>query len=272
MAPSLLARIRPDDVTVEPFPHVVVRDVLDPAWCDALVADFPPDAVVAADHPTGSNRRFSYPAAQALKDDRLSPSWREFIRTHVSQSFLDDLVRLFGPHVDRLYPGLLGRNRALRAGIRNQDSFANADVLLDAQVSINTAVTGQPSSVRPVHVDDPHKLFAGLFYLRHPDDDSRGGDLELYRLRGRAFAFHAGPYMAQRYVERTATVRYEKNVLVLFVNSLRSLHGVSVRQPTAWTRRFFNLVAELPTALFDLAAHQETFAGKLIRRSRLLGR
>jgi hypothetical protein len=272
MTPSLLARIQPGDVLAEPFPHVVVRDVLDPAWCDALVAEFPPNAVVAEEKPAGSNRRFSYPAGKALEDARLSPSWRDFIRTHVSQSFLDDLVRLFGEHVDTLYPGLLNPRRPLRAGIRNNDSFDGVDVLLDAQVSTNTAVTGSPSSVRPVHVDDPHKLFAGLFYLRHPADDSQGGDLELYRLRGRAFGFHEGPYMATRYVERTAIVRYEKNVLVVFVNSLRSLHGVSVRQQTPWTRQFLNLVAEVDQPLFDLTAHQETLAGTLIRRSRLLGR
>ena len=77
--------------------------------------------------------------------------------------------------------------------------------------------------------------------------------------------------MAARYVERVTTVKYESNVLVLFVNSLRSLHGVSVRQPTPWTRCFLNLLAEVPTPLFDLAAHQESVVGKVIRRSGILG-
>jgi hypothetical protein len=120
--------------------------------------------------------------------------------------------------------------------------------------------------VRTIHVDDPHKLFAGLFYLRQPGDDSRGGDLEIYRLKGRSFAFHGGPYMDGRYVERVAAVPYDRNVLVVLVNSLHSLHGVSVRHPTAWTRCFVNLVAEVETPLFDLAAHQETIAGRLRRR------
>jgi hypothetical protein len=268
---SLLSRIRAVDVVAEPFPHLIARDVLDPALCDRLIAEFPPNGVVAEGEPPGSNRRFSYPAARAADDARLSPLWQDFVRAHVSQGFLDDLVRLFGDHVARLYPHLGARARPLRAGVRNADSFGHVDVLLDAQVSINTPVTGPPTSVRTVHVDDPHKVFAGLFYLRHPADDSRGGDLELYRLKGRAFAFHRGPYMDQRYVERVATVGYQKNVLVVLVNSLHSLHGVSVRHPTPWTRCFFNLVAEVAAPLFDLAGHQETIVGKLMRRYRRLG-
>jgi hypothetical protein len=272
MAPSLLSRISADDVVAEPFPHVIARDVLDASLCDTLVAEFPPDDLVADGQPARSNRRFSYSASKAIEDIRLSRAWRDFIRTHVSQGFLDDLMRVFGDHVGRLYPELR-RDRPLRAGVRYADSFDRADVLLDAQACINTPVTGPSSSVRPVHVDEPWKLFAGLFYLRHPGDDSRGGDLELYRLRGRTFAFHAGPYIAERYVERVATVKYERNVLVVFVNSLRSLHGVSVRHPTPWTRRFFNLVAEVGRPLFDLDRHQETIVGKVIRRSgRLLRR
>jgi hypothetical protein len=265
MIPSLLSRIGPADVVAEPFPHVIARDVLDTALCDRLIAEFPANAIVTEGAPPGSNRRFSYSAGKAMDDLRLSPAWRELIRAHVSQGFLDGLMALFGDHVGRLYPHLQGTGRSWRAGVRHADAFDRADVLLDAQVSINTPVTGAPTSVRTVHVDDPHKLFAGLFYLRQPQDDSRGGDLELYRLRGRAFAFHGGPYMAERYVERVATVRYEKNVLVLLVNSLRSLHGVSVRQPTPWTRCFVNLLAEVEAPLFDLAGHQEGIVGRLRR-------
>src|SRR5262245_26782669 len=168
MAPSLLSRISPGDVVAEPFPHVIARDVLDAALCDRLIAEFPPNEVVADGQPAGSNRRFSYSAGRALDDARLSPLWRDFIRTHVSQGFLDDLGRLFGRYAARLYPHLHEPGRTLRAGVRNAVSVDRADVLLDAQVSINTPVTGPPSSVRPVHVDDPRKLFAGLFYLRHP--------------------------------------------------------------------------------------------------------
>src|SRR5262249_70563 len=130
MAPSLLSRVRPGDVVEEPFPHLVVRDALDPGWCDALIAEVPPSAIVAEGQPLGSNRRSSYTAGKALEDARVSPSWRDFIRTHVSQAFLDDLVRLFGEHVERLYPGLLKLGRPLRVGVRNADTFERADVLL----------------------------------------------------------------------------------------------------------------------------------------------
>src|SRR5205823_10197992 len=114
----------------------------------------------------------------------ISPLWREFIKAHVSQEFLNELVTLFGDDIRAIYPSLeetYARLDRWRAGTRSMDNYRRAEVLLDAQICVNTPVAGQPSSVRGAHIDNTDKLFAGLYYLRHPDDDSTGGDLEIYR-------------------------------------------------------------------------------------------
>ena len=35
--------------------------------------------------------------------------------------------------------------------------------------------------MREAHLANPNKLIVGLYYLRHPEDDSTGGDLQLCR-------------------------------------------------------------------------------------------
>jgi len=52
-------------------------------------------------------------------------------------------------------------------------TFETVDILLDALISVN--VIDKPASIRRAHVDLPDKLFAGLFYMRDPQDINRRG-------------------------------------------------------------------------------------------------
>lgn len=255
---SVVSCLSPSDVVREPFPHVVVRDAIDPAFCDRLIDEFPPLEVVTQGRPCGSNQRFSYSGSEAMRDPRLSPLWREFVRTHQSQAFLDQMLWLFADHVRALYPWFedeFGALDELRAGVRFRDGYEEADVLIEAQPSLNTPVTGPPRSVRAGHLDNPNKLFVGLFYLRHPDDRSRGGDLELYRYTTSRPVFD-GHEIAHRYIEPVKTVGYERNVAVFFLNTPESLHGVTPRSPTPTTRLFLNLNVEVGRDLFDIPGRQ----------------
>ena len=265
---SILARASAADVQLEPFPHIVLRDVLDEAVCDRLIAEFPPLESMVGWDPDASNKRLYYRAKTAMHDSALSPLWRETIETHVSQVFLEQLVQVFGESVLATYPDFENRYGildSLRAGMRFRDSFDDADVLIEAQPSANTPVTAEPTSVRAGHLDNPNKLFVGLFYLRHPDDDSTGADLELYRYRpGRpVFDDHEIP---DRYIEPVKTICYEKNVLVMFLNSPQALHGVTVRQTTPHARLFLNLNAEVSSDLFAMPGQMRT---RVVRRARL---
>ena len=251
---SVLAGASRADLILEPFPHVVLRDVLDEAVCDRLIAEFPALETMVGWSPGASNKRLYYRAKTAVHDPRLSTLWRDMIETHASQTFLDELVDVFGESVLATYPDFerkFGALDSLRAGTRYRDTFDEADVLLEAQPSANTPVTAEPTSVRSGHLDNPNKLFVGLFYLRHPDDDSTGGDLELYRYRPGRPVFD-GHEIADRYIEPVETIRYEKNVLVMFLNSPLALHGVTVRQKTPVPRLFFNLNAEVRSDLYAI--------------------
>lgn len=271
---TLLAHTAPADVRGEPFPHVIVPSAVDPALCDDLVERFPPTEVLSEGAPLGSNKRAGLSASQVVDNAAVDPVWRDFIAAHVGQAFLGDLVRLFGEQITATYPNFerdVAPLADLRVGIRKVDDFTTADVLLDAQISINTPVTGPPSSVRTTHLDAPTKLFAGLFYLRRPEDTSTGGDLELLRYRSRPRGFR-GPMVYSTFVETVATVPYERNMLVVFLNSPTALHGVTVRSRTDVPRCFVNIVAEVERPLFDMTPLQATARDKVAAGREIVGR
>lgn len=262
---NLAESLAPSHHVTAPFPHYAVVDALPSHTFEALVATFPPAEQVMQGGVPGDNRRYSWSAREALADPALDERWRRFVAAHVSQAFLDRVLAALADDIRTAYPDLEARIgkpiSQWRAGVRRRDTFEQAEVLLDAQICLNTPVVGAPSSVRGPHVDKPNKLFAGLYYLRPPaDGDTIGGELELYGLRNPDARFD-GAEIAPRDVALARTVPYRGNTFVLFLNSLVALHGVTPRQVTPNTRYFFNLVGEIALPLFDLRARQQRTRG-----------
>ncbi|MEC4983557.1 MAG: 2OG-Fe(II) oxygenase [Oscillatoria sp. PMC 1068.18] len=256
---SLLSKVTKNDVFTKPFPHIIIKDPLDEDLCRQLFEEFPSLSQVTEGKQYASNERFSYSAAKVLQDPGISPLWKEFVATHVSQGFLREFIELFKEEIRQIYPDFeqeFGDLETLTAGIRKKDSFKTVDVLLDGQICVNTPVTEKPSSVRGPHVDNPNKLFAGLYYLRDPKDTSSGGDLEIYKFKRKNYQFE-GQFISDEYVKIVKTVKYDRNVLVLFVNSIDSLHGVTVRETTDSPRYFFNLLGEVRKNLFSFTPEAE---------------
>ena len=254
---DLLANLPCDIVSKTPYPHLVARDVLPADLVARLNSEFPSLDRVAEGKPTGSNQRFSYAAHKALANPDVSETWKQLVADQLTQGFLDHFVRLFGDAIQQRFPDFasrFGEDLRLRAGVRRRGGFAAADVLLESQISVNTPVI-ETTSVRGPHIDMPDKLFAGLFYLRHPDDDSQGGDLQIHRYRNGNRCLR-GQFIDEQDVEVVDTVSYQSNVLVLFLNGADAIHGVTPRQPTQYPRLFLNLFGELQQPLFDLNRYQ----------------
>lgn len=254
---SVLQSARPGDVRTDPYPYVVIRNALPEDLYEELARTFP-DPGMLNGAGGANNKRWNYLASQVRADRRIPQLWRDFIAYHSSQAFFDDIAELFADHVVRLYPGRFIDSRAvtsLKVGMRDYDRFDSHDVLMDAMFSGNTPVT-TATSVRSTHVDRGDKLFSGLFYMRPDDYTAVGGDLTISRFKPQfstdraKMAQFKGAYVDDDLVEHVATVPYEKNTLVLFLNSIDALHGVTVRQPSPQTRLFVNLVGELERPLY----------------------
>ena len=207
----------------------------------------------------------------ASQNPAIAGVWRDLVAYHASPAFFDDFLRVFASQVLRLYPNVfpdIASLRAMRLGVRGSDS-EDGDLILDAQISGNTAVR-DASSVKTIHVDSEHKLFTGLLYLRSPQDDSTGGDLDVLRFRRDLTAAQwskrfDGMFIDDTLIEQVTRVPYSRNTLMMFVNGPNALHGVTVRQPTRHLRLFMNIVGETQVKLFDVPQHWQTRVAKLPR-------
>jgi hypothetical protein len=255
-------------VETNPFPYLVIEDILPEDICDALIREMPPLHVLTHGQPPGDNQRFNFSYADANGNPDIPQIWREVLAQAVSQNFLDRILRLFAPSIREFYPDFERRFapiHELKAQLRRKDQSAwksrwpgnrsrqRSAIKLDAQIAVNTPALTGGTSVRTPHLDRTDKIFIGLLYLRLPEDNSKGADLELLspKKEGRLV------YGRQRLlpVEQTKHVRtipYRRNTLAFFLNTPRSLHGVSPRATTPYTRYFINLIGETSEPLFNV--------------------
>ena len=99
---SVLARARPEDVRLEPYPHLVLRDALHPETYAQLAATYPKYKEVLkvskggrrVDPNTRVDIRASMVASGAA-DKVLTPLWKEFVAYHTSRAFYVEVLDLF---------------------------------------------------------------------------------------------------------------------------------------------------------------------------------
>lgn len=259
----LLARARAGDVRSDPFPYVVVRNALDADHYQALAAGLPGLDRLREEHRAANNRRVDLVSSSGraeLAIDDVPRVWGDFLQQHAADDFVSDVVSVFASHIPQCAPRLyqeilapawkrsLHEPREVRGGRRfsmlrpltwlGKTTWLNdfsrprsLDVQGRATLALNTPVR-QVTSVRGPHVDSPHKCYVGLFYLRHPDDRSTGGDLELFRYKPGRFKKPWAAKISAEDVEVVETVPYQANTFVVFLNTSDSIHGVTVRSQT----------------------------------------
>jgi hypothetical protein len=245
-APSVLGRAHPSDVKTAPYAHIVVDQALPAAEYELFAESFPPlEAFVGDLLEVPENNAVRLELHQAEARRVLSETWREFFTYHMSVEFWRDIVRVFGPQLRAAHPDLerrIGRPmEQWRAKPRGAPE--EAEVALSCQFVVNTP-TSATTSVKPAHIDRADKIFAGLFYMRRPDDDSTGAGLQLFRHRGKPiFDKHETPWSS---VTQTDCLPFAANRFIGFVNSDQSVHAVEPRTPSPVPRRYINIIAELP--------------------------
>jgi hypothetical protein len=241
---TVFAKARPVDVRLKPFPHLVVEEALARDRYDALVRSRPPYPGDAS----ASNRRMAIPAWMLMSLEFYHPLWRNFARLHCEPAIYCRVAELFAAHWPGHLPDL--PCGATRFGVLGRDTFGAAKVLTDTRLEVTSPVHGAASSHRRGHVDTPNRLFSALFYIRTPEDDSRGGGLELFRYRqglpDQLDAFELPPAS----IELAATIPYHANTLVVFPNSPFAIHGAELRQVTAHDRAYVFITAEVEADLF----------------------
>jgi hypothetical protein len=235
-------------IELEPFPHVVVPDALEPSLYRQLCASFPPFARIGWDNPAlipPSNSRFELGAAAMLNDAEMPQVWKSFAAVHSDRAVFDAVVARFDGHWPMTLRQVLGGafgGHTMERLVRHRPQAAR--IALDARIEINCPVTVASSSRGP-HLDTSNRIYSGLFYFRHPQDDSVGGDLQLFRWKDGPVPWVDTYELPSDSVECVATIPYRPNLLVFFPQGINAIHGVSVRQPTPHFRRYVFITAEL---------------------------
>ena len=252
MTTSILARVSQSDIARDPYPYLHMPDALDDAYYQELAAAYPTLNRIASNAPVMNNQAYLLSARDVLDDPALPGIWREFFGYHTSERFFREMVAFWETFIQSEYPDLtqrFGKPLAeLDTGVRERSKEKSsrnirADMMLDCQFGMNSPVT-VPGSVRGPHIDKPYKLYAALLYFRQPEDSFEGGDLDLYRPTTPRYPTNAQLNVDERHVERFATIPYRPNTLIMWLNTPRSLHGVSPRPVTNVSRRYVNFLAE----------------------------
>lgn len=232
-----------------PFPYLVIENALPDALYTALAQTRPSPQKILKGRDPGNNLRMDLHASETLDDPEIHPLWRDFVAYHTSHDFWTDCLGVFGEAVQLLYPQL-EFDKPLRdatTGVRFRDQ---ADIHMDCNIGVNTPVTA-PGRVRGPHLDNPVELIAGLLYMRPPEDEVEGGELDVCRLR-EPYRMHGKAEIDDKYVEVVGTVPYQANTLVMFVNSAVSIHSVRPRPVNPHHRLLVNFAMEVNKPLFSL--------------------
>ena len=188
------------------------------------------------------------------------PFWHEFGSYYVGEEFFYNFCEFYLEDIKRIYPKIYKRIKCndYKIGINGLDSFDNFDVLLDFAVGINTPVV-QCDTVRGAHLDNRKSLYTALCYLKDNDDLTDSGHFVVYDLKqNRRLRLGKSRSINFSDVTEIQKIKYKSNSLATFINSKKSIHGVTPREVTNKIRKYFTF-----TALFKDDLYKPPLLGRV---------
>ena len=228
-------------VQTDPYPHVIIEDALPWDLYENLEAEFPEKTLLATDP-------FDNGICYRLKADKLlsltfeSGLWRDFAEYHTSAEWFNEVNELFKPYM----PGVLHKTFTEDdLGARGW-ADENKNIWTDCQAVIHKPI--EEKSTRTPHIDNPMEMWAGLLYMPCPDDQSTGGEFQIYSTQSSVQKVDkkAGRQIYDSDLGTVIkTIPYKRNTFVMFANnSPNTVHGVSLRQNATLNRRSVNIIGE----------------------------
>ncbi len=185
-----------------------------------------------------NNIRLQFSDKEFKKLNFETPHWEKFLNIHTSQEFLKTLVNIFHDNLSELYPNL---SEDLSKVLSDKYLYENSEeIKLLCQPGVNTPVYKENTFNRGPHIDKPNTIIAGLFYLKKDDDESKGGNFVINEKIGKISFVPKAEVKEVNNVKICKEVKYTRNKVVFFLNSLDSIHSVSIREKTNYCRRLVN--------------------------------
>jgi len=228
-------------VQTDPYPHVIIEDALPWDLYENLEAEFPEKTLLATDP-------FDNGICYRLKADKLlsltfeSGLWRDFAEYHTSAEWFNEVNELFKPYM----PGVLHKTFTEDdLGARGW-ADENKNIWTDCQAVIHKPI--EEKTTRTPHIDNPMEMWAGLLYMPSTNDQSTGGEFQIYSTQSSVQKVDkkAGRQIYDSDLGTVVkTIPYKRNTFVMFANnSPNTVHGVSLREDATLNRRSVNIIGE----------------------------
>ncbi len=236
------------EIGTDPYPHAWVEDALPESVYRELEKTLPVDLVKSngaydTGGTSGDGGNFRYKSAAALTERKIPNIWLEFFEYHTSEEYFRSVISLFERQIENQYPQYLDLLRAGSVEVRGLTQ--NAPLVTDCQYVIHEPLDEEKTTRTP-HLDNPIEIYAGLLYMKHPDDESTGGNFSVHEVIKPIAAINraAGREVDSDIHHLCAEVPYKRNSYAMFLNVLNSVHSVTPRKNAKLDRVSINIIGE----------------------------
>lgn len=233
-----------DNLILDPCPYFCIPNALPWDLYNQLVAEYPESHMTQDGKTHFQARRYRQ---HEFMPGTVSSLWQDFVAYHNSMEYKNRVLDLFEPAMDRYYADI--KHTLRQAPVSQRHAGQPGSVQMEVQFVLNGQ---QENTVRTIHLDNSRELFAGLLYMRKPEDTSTGGDIHVYRKLTPNPEFTGIREVNSTQVQAAGAVPYQANIMILFLNTADTLHGVTPRLGANCVRRYINIDAHQDRKLFTL--------------------
>ena len=221
-------------VEYDPWPHIIIENALPEKIHDELLATLPNERLDSQE-PKDSHGKRTWMIWELYEENfPVSNLWKEFIQYHSSEEFVNKVFDTFD-----LVSQKLPIHRKDMVMLDRTKTEVPQEVNYYTEYSFVKHPPINKISSRTPHTDNEKEIYAGLFYLKHPEDKSTGGDFCIHKaknLRVNKDREYKDPGPIVKRCE------YQSNNFVMFWNGKNTQHSVSARENATHPRWSINMI------------------------------
>ena len=229
-------------VHTDPYPYICVEGALPENRYRELCETFPMELVTSTTpHDNGICYRYKMKECQQTAPPAI---WQDFFAYHTSAEYFRGCVELFAPSIEATY-GTDFLHKLSTGSVTPRDVDNSGEYVADCQFVVHEPVD-QTGTSRTPHVDNPVEIYAGLLYMRLPEDTATGGNFTVHRATGEITEVNKtlGRQVDDSLHVPHFEVPYMANNFCMFLNVKDSVHGVTPRIEPTLRRRSINIIGE----------------------------
>ena len=225
----------------EPYAHIVIENCLPLKTFEMLYENFPVQTV-KDNFKLVDGHTYRGLANDFISSKRVEAKqcWIDFFEYHTSQEFYNEVLTIFN------------ETRWIKdEKVKVRHTEGDAKIVTDTQFVIHQPTTG---TTRSTHIDNPLEIYAGLLYMRQRGDNAKGGDFVIYDAPeiNKVVAKTGREIPKDIEKKEHKKITYKENTFVMFLNTNKSVHGVTPRENALHDRLSINIIAEAEKKLGPL--------------------